>query len=44
MRTEITTLSVEQIKNRTKALENETSSYKSEINRLKKEMSNMILK
>jgi hypothetical protein len=38
-RVEAETLTNEQLKNRTKALETETSSMKSDMNRMKKEMS-----
>jgi hypothetical protein len=39
MRFEAEGLSLDQLKNRNKALETETSSMKSEVNRLRKEMS-----
>ena len=40
MREDAEKLTMEQLKNRVKALETETSSMKSEVNRLRKEMSN----
>lgn len=39
MKTEAESLTLDQLKNRIKSLETETSSWKSEINRLRKEMS-----
>jgi hypothetical protein len=41
MRIEVSALSNDQIKNKTKVLENDTSSMKSEINRHKREMSSV---